>query len=98
VRVKLGSAFDVVGERRQVDFAVDSNARWLEEAFEIKLRNHKDQPVEVLVKENLYRWSNWKILSKTHDFTKEDARTIHFPVKVPKDGETVVKYRVRYTW
>jgi hypothetical protein len=98
VRVKLGSAFDVVGERRQVDFAVDTKARWLEEEFEIKLRNHKEQPVEVLVKENLYRWSNWKILTKTHEFTKEDSRTIHFPVKVPKDGETVVKYRVRYTW
>jgi hypothetical protein len=98
VRVKLGSAFDVVGERRQVDFAVDTKARWLEEEFEIKLRNHKDQPVEVLVKENLYRWSNWKILSKTHEFTKEDARTIHFPVKVAKDGEAVVRYRVRYTW
>jgi hypothetical protein len=98
VRVKLGSAFDVVGERRQTDFAVDTKARWLEEAFEIKLRNHKEQPVEVLVKENLYRWSNWKILSKTHDFTKEDARTIHFPVKIAKDSEAIVRYRVRYTW
>jgi len=98
VRVKLGSAFDVVGERRQTDFAVDTKARWLEEAFEIKVRNHKEQPVEVIVKENLYRWSKWTILSKTHDFTKEDARTIHFPVKVAKDGETIVRYRVRYTW
>jgi len=98
VRVKLGSAFDVVGERRQTDFVVDSNARWMEESFEIKLRNHKDQPVDVIVKENLYRWSTWNVTSKSHDFTKEDARTIHFPVKVPKDGETVVKYRVRYTW
>jgi hypothetical protein len=98
VRVKLGSAFDVVGERRQVDFAVDTKARWMEEEIEVKLRNHKSQPVTVLVKENLYRWSNWKILTKTHDFQKEDARTIHFPVKVAKDGEVVVRYRVRYTW
>jgi hypothetical protein len=98
VRVKLGSAFDIVGERRQTDFSVDTKARWLEEAFEIKLRNHKDQPVEVIVKENLYRWSNWTVLSKSHEFTKEDARTIHIPVKVAKDGETIVKYRVRYTW
>jgi hypothetical protein len=98
VRVKLGSAFDVVGERRQVNFAVDTNAKWLEEEFEIKVRNHKSQPVEVVVKENLYRWSNWKVLTKTHNFAKEDARTINFPVKVAKDGETVVRYRVRYTW
>jgi hypothetical protein len=98
VRVKLGSAFDVVGERRQVDFAVDTRAHWLEEEVEIKVRNHKDQPVDVLVKENLYRWSNWTLVKKSHEFTKEDARTIHFPVKIAKDGEAVVRYRVRYTW
>ena len=98
VRVKLGSAFDVVGERRQVDFVVDSKARVMEEEIEVKLRNHKSQPVDVVVKENLYRWSKWTVLTKTHNFTKEDARTINFAVKVPKDGETVVRYRVRYTW
>jgi hypothetical protein len=98
VRVKLGSAFDVVGERRQVDFAVDSKARVMEEEIEVKLRNHKSQPVDVIVKENLYRWSKWTIVTKTHNFVKEDARTISFPVKVPKDGETVIRYRVRYSW
>jgi hypothetical protein len=98
VRVKLGSAFDVVGERRQVSFSVDTAAKWMEEEIEVKLRNHKSQPVDVVVKENLYRWSNWKILTQTHKYDKEDARTISFPVKVAKDGETVVRYRVRYTW
>ena len=98
VRIKLGSAFDVVGERRQVDFAIDTKARWMEEEIEVKLRNHKDQPVDVIVKESLYRWSNWKLMTKTQDFTREDARTIHFPVRIAKDGEAVVRYRVRYTW
>jgi hypothetical protein len=98
VRVKLGSAFDVVGERKQTDFTVDTKAKWLEEQFEIRLRNHKDSAVKVVVKENLFRWSNWKILTKTHEFIKEDSRTITFPVEVPKDGETFVRYRVRYTW
>jgi hypothetical protein len=98
VRVKLGSAFDVVGERRQVNFSVDTAGKWMEEEIEVKLRNHKAQPVDVVVKENLYRWSNWKILTQTHKYDKEDARTISFPVKVAKDGTTVVRYRVRYTW
>jgi hypothetical protein len=98
VRIKLGSAFDVVGERRQVDFAVDGKARWMEEEIEVKLRNHKEQAVEVLVKENLYRWANWKVLSRTHEFRKEDARTAVFPVTVAKDGESVIRYRVRYSW
>ena len=98
VRVKLGSAFDVVGERRQVSFSVDTTAKWMEEEIEVKLRNHKPQPVDVIVKENLYRWNSWKILTQTHKYDKEDARTISFPVKVAKDGEAVVRYRVRYTW
>ena len=83
VRVKLGSAFDVVGERRQVELrGRHATATWMEEEIEVKLRNHKAQPVDVIVKENLYRWSNWKVLTKTHNFEKEDARTIDFPVKV----------------
>ncbi|MGH9907558.1 MAG: hypothetical protein ACRD8U_18465 [Pyrinomonadaceae bacterium] len=52
----------------------------------------------VIVKENLYRWINWKIASKTHDFEKADSRTVNFPVKIAKDGEAVVKYRVQYSW
>src|SRR5690606_40325416 len=59
VRIRLGSAFDVVGERRQVDFRSDSRARWMEEEIEVTLRNHKDEAVEVQVRESLFRWSNW---------------------------------------
>jgi hypothetical protein len=98
VRLKLGSAFDIVAERKQTDFKVDTGARWLRETFEIRIRNHKDEAVAVIVKENLYRWANWTVEQKSHDFTKEDARTVHFPVGVPKDGETVVTYTVLYSW
>lgn len=99
VQVKLGSAFDVVGERRQVDFRIDTSARWIEEDIEVKVRNQKpDESVAVVVKENLYRWSNWTLLRKTHDFTKEDARTIHFPLRIAPKAEAVVRYTVRYSW
>jgi hypothetical protein len=99
VQVKLGSAFDVVGERRQVDFRIDTSAKWIEEDVEVKVRNQKpNETVGVIVKENLYRWSNWSILRKTHDFTKEDSRTIHFPLRIAPKGEAVVRYTVRYTW
>ena len=98
VRVKLGSAFDVVGERRQVDFRSDSSARWMEEEIEVEVRNHKDEDVEVQVREFLFRWSNWQIVSSSQTYSKEDARTILFPVKVPKNSNRSVKYRVRYSW
>ena len=98
VLIKLGSAFDVVGERRQIDFKVDTAAKWMEEEIEVRLRNQKDEPVVVIVKENLYRWVNWKIIKNSHGFEKQDARTIHFPVKLARNSDTVVRYSVRYTW
>jgi hypothetical protein len=98
VRLKLGSAFDVVAERKQTDLRVDERAHWMRESFEIRVRNHKDEAVDVIVKENLYRWASWTIEKKSHDFTKEDARTVHFPVSVAKDAETVLTYTVVYTW
>ena len=98
VLVKMGTAFDVVGERKQVDFSVDTRRNMMEEEIEITLRNRKHDPVRVIVKENLYRWAEWRIVEHSQDFEKTDARTVHFPVQLKADGETTVRYRVRYTW
>ncbi|HKQ25393.1 MAG TPA: hypothetical protein VJT81_13205 [Burkholderiales bacterium] len=98
VLLKLGSAFDVVGERRQVDFKVDTNRNTMTEEIEVKIRNRKNEPVTVIVKENLYRWTNWKLTQANQPWEKQDSRTIHFPLKVAADSETVVRYTVRYTW
>jgi hypothetical protein len=98
VLIKLGNAFDVVGERKQVDFRVDQDDDWMEETIEITLRNHKDEPVNVIVKENLYRWVNWTIKQSTHEYETHDSRTVHFPVTVGADGEATLRYTVRYTW
>lgn len=98
VLIKLGSAFDVVGERTQMDFKADATRKTMDETIEIKIRNHKDEKVKVIVKENLYRWTNWEITQKSHPFEKIDSRTIHFPVEVEKDGEATIKYTVHYSW
>jgi hypothetical protein len=98
VKIRLGSAFDVVGERRQLNFSVDTSRRNMTEEIEVKLRNHKKEPVTVIVKENLYRWVNWQITAKSHDYEKQDARTLHFPVKIAAGGEANVRYTVHYSW
>lgn len=98
VRIRMGSAFDVVGERTQKDFRVDSNARWMEEDIEVKVRNQKNEDVTVQVRENLYRWTNWQISKNTLPYSKTDSRNIVFPVKIARGGEAVVRYTVRYTW
>lgn len=98
VRIRLGSAFDVVGERKQVDFAVDTRARWLEEEVEIRVRNRKNEAVEVTVVEGLFRTANWKMLTRSQEYSRQDARTVVFPLKIASDAEAVVRYRVRYSW
>jgi hypothetical protein len=71
---------------------------WIDESFEIKLRNHKTEPVEIRVVEHLYRWSNWEIKRKSQSFQKIDSQTIEFRVQVKPEEEKVLGYTVRYTW
>ncbi len=52
----------------------------------------------MIVKENLYRWVNWQVTSKTHNFEKQDARTIHFPVTIAASAEVTLRYSAQYTW
>lgn len=96
--IRMGNAFDVVGERTQTDFRVNKAAGEMWESFRISVRNHKDEPVRVIVREHLYRWSNWRIENASHDWEKQDARTIHFPVSVPANGESVITYTAHYSW
>ena len=98
VRLYIGDAFDIVGERVQTDFRVEYDEDWMEESFEITLRNHKEEDIEVRVVEHLFRWSEWKILESSHDYEKTDAQTIEFRVPVKAGGETVLNYTVRYEW
>ncbi|HUC84752.1 MAG TPA: hypothetical protein VL970_06120, partial [Candidatus Acidoferrales bacterium] len=99
VRVTTGNAFDLVGERRQTSFHVDTGDKWIDESFEIKLRNRKkDAPVEIRVVEHLYRWSNWAITKKSDEFTQKDSQTIEFRIPVKPDEERTVSYSVHYSW
>lgn len=97
IRLNIGNAFDIVGERTQMKFNKISD-RVIEESFQIKIRNHKKEAVEVRAVERLYRWSNWQVIQTTQDYIKLDAQTIEYRVKVAPDGEGVVNYTVRYSW
>ena len=96
--IKLGNAFDVVGERKQTDYKYDSTRNIIEEEYEIKLRNHKKSAVNVIVEENLGRGNTWEILDSNEKWTKENSQKIDFNIAIKADAEEVVKYRVRYTW
>ncbi len=98
VRIKLGNAFDVVGERTQTDIQIDTKARRLQESFEVTLRNQKDVPVTVKVIEPLYRWHQWKILKTSDKYHKQDASHVVFEVRIPPQKEKKLSYTVLYQW
>lgn len=100
IRLYIGDTFDIVGGRRRTNFKEGPGFfRSIEESYEISLRNHKEEDVEVVVVEHLYRYSNWKITTSSNDYTKKDAQTVEFKVKVPKgQEETKVTYTVKYWW
>ncbi len=92
IKLRLGNAFDVVGERVQTDFERRSN-NVFESEFKITLRNHKESNITVDIVEPLP--GDWSILDSSHEYSKKDAHTAVFSVPVRRDGETEVTYRVR---
>jgi hypothetical protein len=94
-KIKIGEAFDVVGERIQTDYK-HLGYNLFEVAFEVSLRNHKKEDISVLVEEPIP--GDWEMLSNTHPFEKLSAHLIRFEVPVAKDKEVKVKYRIRFKY
>jgi hypothetical protein len=101
IRIYTGNAFDVSGERRRTNYTVENSrsaGNSATETFEIKVRNHKKEPVQVRVVEHLYRGQNWELTAKSDDYKKKDSQTIEFPVTIAPDGEKTITYTAHYTW
>ncbi|PYN76825.1 MAG: DUF4139 domain-containing protein [Candidatus Rokuibacteriota bacterium] len=92
VKIKMGNAFDLVGERTQKDFKkVASNLYEVE--WEISLRNHKSQAQTVTVIEPVP--GDWQVLASNHSYEKIEAHTLKYQIAVPKEGAAKIAYRVR---
>ncbi|MGV3658936.1 MAG: DUF4139 domain-containing protein [Prosthecobacter sp.] len=99
LRLYTGNAFDLVGERKRTNFKADHSNNWLDESFEIKVRNRKqDEAVEIRVVEHLYRWTNWEIRESSNTHLKTDAQTIEFRIPLKAGEEKTITYTVHYSW
>lgn len=95
LKIYVGDAFDVVCERKETDYKkLASNLYEME--FEITLRNHKDLPVTVEVREPV--GGDWEIVNSNFTPEKLDARSLGFQVPIAKDGTSKLTYRVRVKW
>lgn len=95
VAVRLGEAFDVLGSRRQTDYQIlgtcVSRSTW-----EVELRNHKDEAVQVRVVEPV--GGDWNVIRSSHEADKVDQHTLAFDVDVPAREASTLRYTVRVRW
>ena len=95
VKIKMGEAFDVVGERTQRDWKKIAPGLY-EAEWDIQIRNHKKEDVQVTLIEPVP--GDWEVIKTSHPYEKVEAHTLQYVVSVPKDGKTTVNYRVRMRW
>ncbi|HEY3500509.1 MAG TPA: DUF4139 domain-containing protein [Polyangiaceae bacterium] len=95
IELKLGEAFDVVADRKQMDWKALGDCS-SESTWEIELRNHKDAAERVEVLEPAS--GDWQIVQSSHEAVKKDAQSFEFTVNVPARGATKITYRVRIRW
>lgn len=91
IRLYIGDAFDLVGERKQMNHE-QVGPRVQRETIEISLRNHKDKKATITAIEHAY--GDWKLKSASHKYVKKDAHTFEFEVEVPSRGEVKITYEI----
>jgi hypothetical protein len=98
IRVLTGNSFDLTGEHRMTSNTENGSERVATQTFEIKVRNHKKEPVEIRVVEHATHGGNWTLTAQSQEHKKTDAHTLEFRVPLKPDEEKTVTYTIRYTW
>ena len=95
--LRLGNAFDVVGERTQTAFE-QLGERTIEESYRIALRNRREDEVTTRVIEHLFRAQDAEVLSSTEGYEMPEPNTLRYDFDLAADAEKVITYTVRYEW
>lgn len=97
--IPIGTAAGVTGRRERREYTLDEARRRLVEELVITLANERDRPVEIVVREHLYRGQNWTLAYGSAPIaTQEGPQQIQMRTIVPARGRTHLLYVVVYTW
>lgn len=92
VRIQTGYAFDLVVERNQTDWRKPA-PDLIEVAWEITLRNQKDQAAWVVVIESVP--GEWQVMESSHQWKKEDAHALRFELSIAPKSQERIRYRIQ---
>ncbi|MBN1787324.1 MAG: DUF4139 domain-containing protein [Sedimentisphaerales bacterium] len=96
ISLYIGDAFDIAVEYKMLENTPSRRSRY--QKHSIELRNRKDEPVTVFVDEKFSLWGRWKIEQSSHPYTKKDASTARFKVKIMPDKTETIEYSVTERW
>jgi hypothetical protein len=97
LEVYTGNAFDLVGERKVMDFVSEDRRETMKETIEVTLKNRSKEAQTIIAREHLWRWSNWELETES-DFEKIDSDTVEFTVELAPDEVKTITYTATYTW
>ncbi len=98
LRIRVGVASDLIAERKQVECRQDGGGRSMRERIEVKIENKGKATADVIVREYLYRWTNWKIEAEDAKGARAGGAGYELPVRVPAGASKTVSYTVVYAW
>lgn len=97
--VAIGTATGVVGSRERREMTIDDDGKRLVEEFVLTVKNERALPVQVVLREHLYRGQNWTLAYRSApQADKEGPQQISMRTTVPAHGSTKVLYVAVYTW
>jgi len=97
--IALGTAEGVTGKRERRELTDEESRHRLVEEFVIEIDNTRPLPVDVLVREHLYRGQTWALAYwSVKEILQEGAQSISMRTRVPAHGQVKIMYVVVYTW
>ena len=99
--ITVGAAEDVTGDRERRELTIDDDRQRVVEDFVITIDNARARPAEVVVREHLYRGTNWTlayISVPVGDETKEGPQQVAPRLTVPPRSKGRLMYSVVYWW
>jgi hypothetical protein len=96
--IAIGTAHAVAGHRERRDWARDDDQKRFSEEFLITVDNARPSPIDIVLREHLYRGQNWTLAYQSAPAAKEGPQQISLRTTVPANGHAKVLYVVVYTW
>ena len=90
IRILIGKAFDIVGERKQMSDERSGHNR--KTSYQIELRNHKEGDITCTVVEHAY--GDWKINSSSMPSVKKDSSSFEFTVPIKANSNQTITYEI----